>query len=528
MATDTEVLMLGVLLVARAPGPELQEWIDTVLREEQEYLRLGAEAWVMPAKQAAWRPKGLVHMLVARCLTQELDVLEAAACVMHAGVRQGQVAWQLPASVLSAHIAQLKAGRFTGPKRLGSKREGSPRLACELVRVAQLLRRSGKELLREFASIYEARGQAQALTMAEVASAHAAEKLKLEAEVATLTVKEKRAAGFARICKARSKSRVKRLSAKAKQKLKENRQKGKAMLKAMRKEAKAKAASSRSELGGQSVSKSDSKLVKMRKQRDLARARARGASKRLAKADACSMKRLERARKAEAELKEVRAELDDLQAKCRREQQKAAGEQQRAAEALSRQDAMPALHSSRTQSRGGLELPFALRVLVFGQLARLTPPRAIGPNIAAVVRCIAPWHRCSEPTYDITLKLRSEMSIVGEMLAARRVAELKRIISFGFDETTKYQVGSLSTNVQGETVEGKPSTLCCAARSSLPVAPPSMSLRRLKQSCSRAAASICGAGSTPSTRCKLAPPRLQYEQARVRARSRSRGLLGRS
>eukprot|EP00965_Chrysotila_dentata_P210387 6185857-Pleurochrysis_carterae.AAC.3 len=49
------------------------------------------------------------------------------------------------------------------------------------------------------------------------------------------------------------------------------------------------------------------------------------------------------------------------------------------------------------------------------------------------------------------------MTIVGEMLAARRtrrVAELKRIVSFGFDETLKFQVGTLSTNAQGEKASG--------------------------------------------------------------------------
>eukprot|EP00965_Chrysotila_dentata_P254042 6211741-Pleurochrysis_carterae.AAC.11 len=43
------------------------------------------------------------------------------------------------------------------------------------------------------------------------------------------------------------------------------------------------------------------------------------------------------------------------------------------------------------------------------------------------------------------------MAIVGEMLAAREVAKLKPVISFGFDETRKFQVGTLSTHVQGET-----------------------------------------------------------------------------
>eukprot|EP00965_Chrysotila_dentata_P131948 4362254-Pleurochrysis_carterae.AAC.1 len=55
----------------------------------------------------------------------------------------------------------------------------------------------------------------------------------------------------------------------------------------------------------------------------------------------------------------------------------------------------------------------------------------------------------------MALKLRSEMAILGEMLAARRVAELRRVIFFGFDETTKFQVGTLSTNVLGEQADGR-------------------------------------------------------------------------
>eukprot|EP00965_Chrysotila_dentata_P153466 5072496-Pleurochrysis_carterae.AAC.1 len=40
------------------------------------------------------------------------------------------------------------------------------------------------------------------------------------------------------------------------------------------------------------------------------------------------------------------------------------------------------------------------------------------------------------------------------MLAARQVAELVRVISCGFDETSKFQVGTLSTNVQGVAADG--------------------------------------------------------------------------
>eukprot|EP00965_Chrysotila_dentata_P112484 3718355-Pleurochrysis_carterae.AAC.1 len=117
---------------------------------------------------------------------------------------------------------------------------------------------------------------------------------------------------------------------------------------------------------------------------------------------------------------------------------------------------MPIMHATRVQGqKGGVALPIAVRALAYGQLARLTPPRAVGQNIAAVVRCVAPWLRCTEATYDTVLKLRSEMTVLGEMLAARRVAELKRVLSFGFDETSKFQIGTLSTNVQGEAADGR-------------------------------------------------------------------------
>eukprot|EP00965_Chrysotila_dentata_P080880 2669811-Pleurochrysis_carterae.AAC.1 len=61
-----------------------------------------------------------------------------------------------------------------------------------------------------------------------------------------------------------------------------------------------------------------------------------------------------------------------------------------------------------------------MRVLAFGQLALLTPPRAVGPNIAAVMLLVAPWHPCTEASYDLVCKIRSEMTVVGEMLAARQ------------------------------------------------------------------------------------------------------------
>eukprot|EP00965_Chrysotila_dentata_P084437 2788303-Pleurochrysis_carterae.AAC.2 len=79
--------------------------------------------------------------------------------------------------------------------------------------------------------------------------------------------------------------------------------------------------------------------------------------------------------------------------------------------ALARLRAMPVLHAHRAagQGAGGVSLPFAIRALVFGHLALLIPPRAVGPNIAVVLRCVAaPWHPCiNEPFFDAVCRLRS-------------------------------------------------------------------------------------------------------------------------
>eukprot|EP00965_Chrysotila_dentata_P188264 6172629-Pleurochrysis_carterae.AAC.6 len=44
--------------------------------------------------------------------------------------------------------------------------------------------------------------------------------------------------------------------------------------------------------------------------------------------------------------------------------------------ALARQEAIPCMHSLRMTQHGALSLPIAVRVLAFGQLARLISPRA--------------------------------------------------------------------------------------------------------------------------------------------------------
>ena len=46
--------------------------------------------------------------------------------------------------------------------------------------------------------------------------------------------------------------------------------------------------------------------------------------------------------------------------------------------------------------------------------------------------------------------MRGELAIAGEAIASFRIALSRRIISFGFDESTKYGLSILSTNMQLE------------------------------------------------------------------------------
>eukprot|EP00965_Chrysotila_dentata_P012531 411815-Pleurochrysis_carterae.AAC.1 len=151
--------------------------------------------------------------------------------------------------------------------------------------------------------------------------------------------------------------------------------------------------------------------------------------------------RLTRARLAEEGIWNLQHTVDEL----KQEAADAADKQTAARLALSKAisaklDGMPAMHASRAgtadekRGRGGIaSLPFIMRVLVYGQLARMTPPRAVGPNIVASMRAVAPWHRVDEPECDAVCKMRSEMTIVGVRAAfvqARSRTSTHRFVRF--------------------------------------------------------------------------------------------------
>eukprot|EP00965_Chrysotila_dentata_P249184 6208765-Pleurochrysis_carterae.AAC.1 len=95
-------------------------------------------------------------------------------------------------------------------------------------------------------------------------------------------------------------------------------------------------------------------------------------------------------------------------------------------------------------------------VLVYGQLACLSPARAVGPIVAAVLRCVAPWLTVTEPSCNGVWKMCIAITIGVKMLAAQQVAELRRRIWLGFDKSFKFQqVDCKITRFVGRLVTGE-------------------------------------------------------------------------
>jgi hypothetical protein len=94
-----------------------------------------------------------------------------------------------------------------------------------------------------------------------------------------------------------------------------------------------------------------------------------------------------------------------------------------------------------------------MRVVVWGQLARRCPPSSIAGNIVESLRLAVPDIK-PMPSMPMIRRMRGELTIAGETIAAIRLAKCRRVLSFGFDESTKKQVSLLSTNVQSEDEHG--------------------------------------------------------------------------
>ena len=149
-------------------------------------------------------------------------------------------------------------------------------------------------------------------------------------------------------------------------------------------------------------------------------------------------KALKRAQKAEANEIDLKNQIDELL------------EQEQGESPDSPTEEGPAKKMARRDEKGRFTaLPWRIRVLIWAQLARRVPPSAINANITDVL-----MERGEEvpplPSENELKRMRNELTVGGECIAALRVALCKRIISFGFDESTKFGLGLLASNTQIE------------------------------------------------------------------------------
>eukprot|EP00966_Prymnesium_polylepis_P334526 7389899-Prymnesium_polylepis.1 len=172
-------------------------------------------------------------------------------------------------------------------------------------------------------------------------------------------------------------------------------------------------------------------------QRAVAAARARA---RKVEAQAkLSGKRLRRAQKAEALTRELQAALEEEPEDEEPEDEESGGAA-----------CNTGTGRRRVRGRFAVELDYKTRVLFWAQLARRVSPSQVAANINDTLAVHAPDKATTMPTVRQVQLMRTELTVASEAIAALRIALAKRIISFGFDESTKYGLGLLSTNVQLE------------------------------------------------------------------------------
>ena len=221
-----------------------------------------------------------------------------------------------------------------------------------------------------------------------------------------------------------------------------------------------------------------------------------------------STKRLRRAQTAEDELKAARAEIDELRFRVQQlEAEKAEAARMgriwalstasdspctSGASAAANSACMATCSAPRVKGRFGTR-PWHLRPAIMEMLGHGTPLMAVAPAMFACANLFAPGLPFEEPSRTLVRNVAFEQVDVGELCAdlqvhclpielaipparstrscmatrvpcmtlsvgcapaAAQIAQCKRVLSFGFDGTTKLQFGLLSTNHQIELSDG--------------------------------------------------------------------------
>ena len=212
----------------------------------------------------------------------------------------------------------------------------------------------------------------------------------------------------------------------------------------------------------QAVVEVDDRLQTVTEQLKNARARARLKEWR----EAESSRRLKRARLAETEVRTLKRRVAELEASD------------------SESDDEPATvqRPRRDEKRyGGLEVRARrdekgrwqaededLHALRLAQLARGVAASTVPANVQDVLQLIAPELVIATPCVRSSQLQRGEVTLSGEAMAAWKFAACKRVMTFGWDESTKFGKAVFAVNFQLQSYDGTIEDVCLRGLTILP------------------------------------------------------------
>ena len=176
----------------------------------------------------------------------------------------------------------------------------------------------------------------------------------------------------------------------------------------------------------------------------------------------------ERARQAEAETKTIQKKMEKLEKDLSQLQDENERLESLVESEAEDGDTEDSGDEGQTRSGGGprraangqfAAMPDEQRPLYWAQLGRRVAPSAVASNVQDVLAVYAPDMEVEQPTDRQIQLMRGELTIASEAMANFRVAKSTRIISFGWDESTKYGKGLLSTNTQIEPHDAPGTTI---------------------------------------------------------------------
>ena len=432
LPNEVEVLFYAIL-VANIDWTvaDLDLWASKVLEEEPHRLELGSD-WTPPDNEwwRSSRKAAAASFEPLRVAIQQTEWGKPALDHVGAAMQRWRGAGRCDELTHQELYRQLRKDRpVHGPK----PPKGRPRMRFEyaVVEVAALVKRRGAQLRKEFKS-----DAPRGITMgAELAQLQKEKKTALADLEKARKARDRAARGWLQAKKRLAEKRAAVREARVEERAAATEKVAEAKRAAKRKHDERLAEELEKRVKRQAVEVS-ARLEQLKEQRDKARARARDHECR----EAESSRRLKRARRAEAAVKELKRKVAELEA----------NDSDSDSDSDSESDDQPATaQRTRRDERGRFgAADWRLRPLQWAQLARRTPPTAINTNISDVLRVYAPGAFAPQPCEQQLRKMRGELTIAGECIAAYRVAACLRILSFGWDESNKWGLGLLSSNMQ--------------------------------------------------------------------------------